>query len=151
MSSSKKNWHVEGFCGSSFCLRPPSLLGFGLGWSCTFVGSESGQIQSVKLLQNMVSKRTQHPPHPPTPATHCLYTLYIDTRKGEEGWESWTREKVRGATAHKAGAKIPTWLSVSPVYRDGWFIKIHHETIMHSIHRVHQFYYQEIGCVVASE
>jgi hypothetical protein len=30
------------------CLRPPSLLGFCLGWSSNFVGSESGQIQSVK-------------------------------------------------------------------------------------------------------
>jgi hypothetical protein len=44
------------------CLRPPPLLGFCLGWSSNFVGSESGQIQSVKLLQNMASSRTQHPP-----------------------------------------------------------------------------------------
>ncbi len=29
-------------------------------WSSDFVGSESGSIQSVKLLQNMVSNRTQH-------------------------------------------------------------------------------------------
>jgi hypothetical protein len=27
-----------------------------------FVGSESGQIKSVKLLQNMVSNTTHHPP-----------------------------------------------------------------------------------------
>jgi hypothetical protein len=40
------------------CLRPTSLLGFGLGWSSNFVGFESGQIQSVKLLPNMVSNRT---------------------------------------------------------------------------------------------
>ncbi len=53
------------------CLRPPPLLGFCLGWSSNFVGSETGQIQSVKLLQNMVTNRTQHP-HP-LPATHCLY------------------------------------------------------------------------------
>jgi hypothetical protein len=31
-----------------------------------FVGSESGQKQSVKLLQNMVSNTTQQP-------THCLH------------------------------------------------------------------------------
>jgi hypothetical protein len=31
------------------CLRPPPLLCFCLGWSSSFVGSESGQIQSVKL------------------------------------------------------------------------------------------------------
>ncbi len=36
-------------------LRPLPLLGFCLGWSRNLVGSESGQKQSVKLLQNMVS------------------------------------------------------------------------------------------------
>ncbi len=46
------------------CLRPPSLPGFCLGWSSNFVGSESGQIQSVKLQQNMTSNRTQHPTPP---------------------------------------------------------------------------------------
>jgi hypothetical protein len=41
------------------------LLGFCLGWSSNFVGSESGQIQSLKLLKNMISNRTQHlPPLP---------------------------------------------------------------------------------------
>jgi hypothetical protein len=43
---------------------------FLLGWPSNFVGSESGQIQSVKLLQNMVSNRTQHPhPLPAQPLT----------------------------------------------------------------------------------
>ncbi len=42
-------------------LRPPSLLSFCLGWSSNFVGSE---IQSVKLLQNMVSNRNSTPPTP---------------------------------------------------------------------------------------
>ncbi len=48
--------------------RSPPFLGFCFGWSSSFVGSESGQTQSVKLLQNMVSNRTQHPqqPHPVT-------------------------------------------------------------------------------------
>jgi hypothetical protein len=32
-----------------------------MGWSINFVGSESGQIQSVKLLQNMVSNRIPYP------------------------------------------------------------------------------------------
>jgi hypothetical protein len=36
------------------CLRPLPLLGFYLGWSNNLVVSESGQIQSVKLLQNIV-------------------------------------------------------------------------------------------------
>ncbi len=42
------------------CLRPPPLLvlGFCLEWSSNFIGSESGQTQSVRLLQNMVSNRT---------------------------------------------------------------------------------------------
>jgi hypothetical protein len=48
--------------------------------SCNFVGSESGQIQSVKLLQKMVSNRTQNP-HP-IPATHCLYILYFEGEGG---------------------------------------------------------------------
>jgi hypothetical protein len=48
------------------CLRPTSLLGFCLGWSSNFVRSESGQIKSVKLMKNMVSNRTQHPPLPPS-------------------------------------------------------------------------------------
>ncbi len=30
--------------------------------------------------------------------------------------EGWTVNMVRGATVHKAGSKIPTWLDVSPVY-----------------------------------
>jgi hypothetical protein len=47
------------------CLRPPTLLGFCYGWSSNFLGSESSQIKSVKLLENMVScNRTRHP-HPP--------------------------------------------------------------------------------------
>ncbi len=97
----KKNWLVKGLCDR--CLpvcRPPPLLGLCLGWSSNLVGSESGQIQSVKLMQNMVSNRTQHPPPPPS------HTLFV--WKGE-GAESWTREKVRGTTVLKAGSKIPTW------------------------------------------
>ncbi len=89
---------------------PPPLLGFCLGWSSNFVGSESGQIQSVKLLTRLNTPQ-------PLPATHGLYMLYFDTGKGKGGGESWTREKVRGATVHKAGSKIPTWLTVSSVYK----------------------------------
>jgi hypothetical protein len=40
------------------CLRPSPLLGFSLGCCSNFVGSKSGQIQSVKLLQNIFSNRT---------------------------------------------------------------------------------------------
>ncbi len=50
----------------------------------------------------------------PPPLTHCkrnVYTVYSFTQGIGEG-ESWTREKY-----HKAGSKIPTRLSVSPVYK----------------------------------
>jgi hypothetical protein len=60
-----------------------------------FVGSESVQIQSVKLLQNMVSNRTQHPPPPPS---HTL-SVYIVLWHGEggEGWgELNEKEGLRG-------------------------------------------------------
>jgi hypothetical protein len=44
---------------------------FCLGWCSNFVGSESGQKQSVKLLQNMVYNTTQA--SPPQPHTVCKY------------------------------------------------------------------------------
>jgi hypothetical protein len=56
------------------CLRPPVLLGFCLGWSSNFVGSESGQLQSIKLLQNMVPKTTLYLPPPPL---HTVYVVHI--------------------------------------------------------------------------
>jgi hypothetical protein len=56
--------------------------------------------------------RTPYPPSPP-------YTLYVQYtyshREGGRRGESWTREKVREATVHKAGSKIPIWLTLSPV------------------------------------
>ncbi len=79
------------------CLKPPPLLGCCLGRSSNFVRSESSQIQ------NMVSNRTQHP-HPPP--SHTLFAYTVLWHWEEE--ESWTREKVRGATVHKAESKIRT-------------------------------------------
>jgi hypothetical protein len=55
------------------------------------------------------------PIHPPPP-THCIRVHCIITHTGKRGGGELTREKVRGATVHKAGSKIPTWLTVSPVY-----------------------------------
>jgi hypothetical protein len=46
---------------------------FCLGWCGNFVGSESGQKLSVKLLQNMVYNTTQHPPPP------HRHTLFVNT------------------------------------------------------------------------
>jgi hypothetical protein len=69
-----------------------------LGWCSNFVDSESGQKQSVKLLQNMVYNTTQHPcthPTPLQPHTVCIvYILYVYLRKGEREGE--VREKVEG-------------------------------------------------------
>jgi hypothetical protein len=66
MSSSKK-FTCKGTLRQVFiCLRPPPLLGFCSGWSSNLVASESGQMQSVKLLQNMVSKQDSTPPPPPS-------------------------------------------------------------------------------------
>ncbi len=57
-------------------------------------------------------------PYPPPPLhTVYVYTcILIHTGKGGRGGEL-TREKVRGATVHKAGSKIPTLLTLSPVYK----------------------------------
>jgi hypothetical protein len=58
---------------------------FCLGWGSNFVGSESGQKQSVKLLQNMATTQLN-------PPTHCLYILYVYFGKGGRVGE--VREKV---------------------------------------------------------
>jgi hypothetical protein len=90
-----------------------------LGWWSNFVGSKSGQKQSVKLLQNMVYSTIQHPPQPPTVCIYCTFSL------GRGGGE--VREKVEGqqytsivpssmgATDHKLGPKYQPWVNVSPV------------------------------------
>jgi hypothetical protein len=82
-----------------------SLLVFLFGWCSYFVGSESGQEQSAKLLQSMVYNTTQHPP-PPT-ATHCLDILYVDFGKGGDGWGGGGegQREGGGATVHKRGRK----------------------------------------------
>jgi hypothetical protein len=81
---------------------------FCLGLCSNFVGSESGQKQSVKLLQNMVYNTTLHPP-PRQPHTVCIYCKFTLGRGRE------VREKVEGqkytsivpssmgATVHKLG------------------------------------------------
>jgi hypothetical protein len=72
------------------CLRPPPLLGCCLGLSCNFAGSDSGQIECVKLLRNMVSNRTQQPP--PTPShTLSVYTV-LRHREESGGGELHQRE-----------------------------------------------------------
>jgi hypothetical protein len=68
-----------------------SLLVICLGWFSNFVGSESGQKERLKLLQNMVYTIIQHPPIPPPPVTHTvrIYSTFTLGGGGE------VREKVR--------------------------------------------------------
>ncbi len=93
-----------------------SLLVICLGWCNNFVGSESGQKQSVKLLQNMVYTTIQHPPIPPPPShTHCPYILYSTfslgggggQREGKVEGQQYTSivPSSMGATVHKLGKK----------------------------------------------
>jgi hypothetical protein len=72
-------------------LRPPPLLGFCLGWSSNFVGSESGKMQNVELLQDIVSQHSSCSTPPPPPPSHTLYVYtvrYSDTGKGGRGKSS---------------------------------------------------------------
>ncbi len=53
-------------------------------------------------------------------STYTLYTCIQYTYSHrEKGWggEGWTREMVRWATVHKAGSKMPTLLTVPPLYK----------------------------------
>jgi hypothetical protein len=61
--------------------RPPSPLGFCLGWKTNFVGSESG-------LQNMVSNTTQHP----LPLSSHTLSVYTELLLWEGGCEVNQRE-----------------------------------------------------------
>jgi hypothetical protein len=63
-----------------------------------FVGSESGQKQSVKLLHAEDGLQQNSTPPNPT-ATYCLYTLYVYFGKGARIGE--VREKVEGQQLSK--------------------------------------------------
>jgi hypothetical protein len=89
-----------------------SLLVICLGWCSNFVGSESGQKQSVQLLQNMVYTTIQHPPIPPPPQSHTLsvYTVHLvwgggGQREGKVDGQQYTTivPSSMGATVHKLG------------------------------------------------
>jgi hypothetical protein len=72
---------------------------FLLGWCSNFVGSESGQKQSVKPLQNMVYNITQHP------HTVCVYCMFTLGRGEGEVREKVEGNSTQGATVHKLGRK----------------------------------------------
>jgi hypothetical protein len=56
--------------------------------------------------------RTPYTAYTPIPLPYTMYTCkqystyFLHREGGRRG--DWTREKVRGATVHKAGSKIPT-------------------------------------------
>jgi hypothetical protein len=75
---------------------------FCLGWCSNFIGSESYQKQSVKLLQNMVYNTTQHL-HPPPPQPHTVCILYVYFGRGGGGGGG--QREGREATVHKRGRK----------------------------------------------
>ncbi len=56
------------------------------------------------------------PRTPYTPPPLHTASILIHTRKMGRG-ESGTREKARSATVRRAGSKIPTWLTLYPVYK----------------------------------
>ncbi len=92
------------------CLRFPHLLGFCPGWSSNFVDSYSGQIESVKLLQNMVSNRTQHP-HPCQPHTVCIRYTVLWHREGWMGRGGEPERRLGGQWFTKLGRKYQhDWL-----------------------------------------
>ncbi len=57
----------------------------------------------------------------PPPFTHCICvytTVHILTHTGEEGkGRELTREKLERGNSSQSWLKIPTWLTVSPVYK----------------------------------
>jgi hypothetical protein len=85
---------------------------FCLGWYSNFVGSESGQKQSVKLIQNMVYNTTQYPPIPPTYSNtlsvFCIHTVRLLWEGGRGGED---QREGRGATVNSSNYQ----LTLSPV------------------------------------
>ncbi len=87
-----QNWPVKGLCGRCFTAylseAPfPSRCLFG-GGQAIFVGSESGQMKSVKLLAEYGFQQNPHTPPPPPPLTQCIrkYSIhYLFTQGREEG------------------------------------------------------------------
>jgi hypothetical protein len=115
MSSSKKIdlWQVFN------CLRPPPLLGFCFGWFSNFVGSEPGQIQSVKTPAEYGLQQDSTSPTPSQPHIVCLYC------EGGGVWRVEPERRLEGQQFTKLGRKYQhDWLYtrnwLSPVYKLWW-------------------------------
>jgi hypothetical protein len=66
---------------------------------------------TLRQVFNCLRPRTPYPP------LHTLkYTCIQYSYSRRERGDIITREKIKGATVHEGGSKIPTWLTVSPVY-----------------------------------
>ncbi len=89
-----------------------SLLGFYLGWQGNFVPN----LVRYRVLNYCRIRTPTQLNNPPPPPSHKL-SVYNVLWLWKGGGGRWTREKFRGAIVHKAGSKIPTWLTVSPVYK----------------------------------
>jgi hypothetical protein len=51
-----------------------------------------------------------------------MYTVYLFTQERVEGGGGeLTREKVKGATVHKAGSKIPTYTLINTCHLQSFF------------------------------
>jgi hypothetical protein len=108
MSSSKKIHYWGDFEAVVYLSEALSHVGFCLRWSNNCVGSEFGQIQSVKL-QNMVSITGINPNPPPTPLSNTL-TVYTVLRHRERGRVEPER-RLEGQLFTKLGRKYQhDWL-----------------------------------------
>ncbi len=90
------------------CLRHPLLLGFCLGGSSSIVGSESGQIQNIKLQHNPI-----HPPPPlHTVFVHIIYSTVL-IRKGKGGGVVVIQREVERANRGEYCTLSQSWVENS--------------------------------------
>jgi hypothetical protein len=105
MSSSKKFELYRDFAAGVYLSEAPSPPRLWLGCSRNFLGSVSPQIQSVKLLQNMVSNATQHRPTLSQLHTVCISCTLIQGGGGIEPERMLEGKQFLNASMHcKSGS-----------------------------------------------
>jgi hypothetical protein len=105
MSAFLKNWPKKGPGGRCSSLRPP------WGGKANFVDCRFGIWPNTQCI---TPEYALHTTRSPPPVVHCINTYrYLCTHTEGGG----TSETVRGAPVHRMGSKIPTCLTVSPVYK----------------------------------